>query len=291
MLIDIYEGSIYRPPSEAFSLILQATIGCSWNRCTFCVAFKDKQFRTRTLDEIKLDVEKVFPMYANVQRIFLADGNALCMPVDELENIIKYLYSKFKLLQRVSIYGGPLDLEKINVDELERLKRAGLELVYFGLESGSDRVLGAVKKGATPRNMVEAADKIKKAGLKLSVIFILGLGGKELTEIHAVETARIINAQDPDYAAALTLMVEPTSGIRKDVSSGRLTLLDPDEVLMELYTIVERMNVSHTLFRANHASNYAPIGGTLPGDKEKILAQIQKALRNKRYKPEMFRAL
>ena len=221
MLLDIYEGAVFRPPSEAYSLILQATIGCSWNRCTFCVAFNGKEFRIKSLDEIKKDVEKVLPYYRDIQRIFLADGNALAMPTDELEAVLRYLYSKFHIMERVSIYGGPQDIKKKSVEELKRLKKAGLDLVYFGLESGSDEVLRLVKKGATSEDMIEAAGKVKESGLKLSTIFILGLGGKELTDVHAVETARVISAQDPEYAAGLTLMVEPNSAIRKDVEAGR----------------------------------------------------------------------
>ena len=291
MLLDIYEGAVFRPPSEAFSLILQATIGCSWNRCTFCVAFKDKKFRIKTLEEIKNDVEKVLPYYRNVQRIFLADGNALSMPTDELVSIIQYLYSKFPILERVSIYGGPLDIRKKSVDELKRLKDAGLDLVYFGLESGSDEVLRLVKKGATASDMIETAGKVKESGLKLSTIFILGLGGKERTDVHAIETARVISAQNPDYAAGLTLMVEPGSIIEKDLESGRLTLLEPNEALLELRKIVENLQLTNTVFRTNHASNYITFGGSLPKDRALLLAQIDKGLEDGGYRPEFMRGL
>jgi len=291
MLLDIYEGAVFRPPSEAFSLILQATIGCSWNRCTFCVAFKDKTFRIKTLEEIKSDVEKVFPYYQNVQRIFLADGNALSMPTDELVSIIQYLYSKFPILERVSIYGGPLDIRKKSVDELKRLKDAGLDLVYFGLESGSDEVLRLVKKGATASDMIETAGKMKESGLKLSTIFILGLGGRERTDVHAVETAKVISAQNPEYAAGLTLMVEPDSLIEKDLDSGRLTLLEPNEALLELRKIVENLEVTNTVFRTNHASNYITFGGSLPKDRALLLAQIDKGLKEGGYRPEFLRGL
>lgn len=291
MIADIYEGAVFRPPSEAYSLILQATIGCSWNRCTFCVAFTDKEYRVKSLQEIKSDVDKIYPYYKDVQRIFLADGNALAMPASELASILDFLYSKFHILERVSIYGGPLDIRKKSVDELRILKEKGLDLVYFGLESGSDEVLRKIKKGAKAAVMIETARKVREAGLKLSVIFILGLGGTELSEVHARETARVISAQNPEYAAALTLMVESNSEIIKELRSGNLTLLSPSEVLVELRSIVEGINVTHTVFRANHASNYAPIGGVLPSDKERILAHIDKAMKSGRFKPEFLRAL
>lgn len=291
MLLDIYEGAVFRPPSEAYSLILQAAIGCSWNRCTFCVAFKDKTFRIKTLEEIQSDVEKVLPYYQNVQRIFLADGNALAMPTDELEAILQYLYSKFHILERISIYGGPQDIKKKSVEELKRLKTAGLDLVYFGLESGSDEVLRLVKKGATASDMIETAGKVKESGLKLSTIFILGLGGKERTDVHAIETARVISAQNPDYAAGLTLMVEPGSIIEKDLESGRLTLLEPNEALLELRKIVENLQLTNTVFRTNHASNYITFGGSLPKDRALLLAQIDKGLEDGGYRPEFMRGL
>lgn len=287
----IYEGSIWRPPSEAYSLILQATVGCSWNRCTFCIAYRDKTFRLKSVDEVKADVEKIYPANKHARRIFLADGNALCMPTDDLEAIIGYLYSKFEMLERVSIYGGPLDIREKSEDDLKRLKDAGLGIVYFGLESGSDEVLKKVKKGALAKLMIETGKKVKTSGLALSAIYILGLGGAELTHQHAIETARVLSAMDPDYAAALTLMVVPGSDIAADVESNRMTLLTPDQTLKELRTMVEHIDVTHTVFRANHASNYAPIGGTLPGEKARILARIDEALERGVYKAEGRRGL
>lgn len=291
MLFDIYEGSIFRPPSEAHSLILQATIGCSWNKCTFCTAFQEKEFRIKTLDEIRNDVRGIYQFYRDTTRIFLADGNALCIPTDDLVEIIEYLYSTFSRLERVSIYGGPLDIMKKSEKELERLKDAGLKLVYFGLESGSDEVLKRIRKGVLSDIMIETGRKVKKAGLMLSTIFILGLGGVELSSKHSLETARVVSAQDPDYAAALTLMVRPDSEIIKDVQNGSLTLLDPHQALKELRTMIENIEVTHCVFRSNHASNYAPMRGTLPYDKPEILSQIDEALSIGSYKPEHYRRL
>jgi radical SAM superfamily enzyme YgiQ (UPF0313 family) len=291
MFDGIYEGSIWRPPSEAYSLILQATVGCSWNKCTFCIAYRGKTFRIRTLDDISRDVEKIYPRYKDAKRIFLADGNALCVPTDDLEAILKFLYSKFEKLERISIYGGPLDIKDESVDELKTLKEAGLGIVYFGLESGSDDVLKMVRKGAPSELMIETGKKVKASGLKLSAIYILGLGGIELTDLHAAETARVISAMDPDYVAALTLMVVPGSEIATNVDSGNITLLTPDLTLLELRKMVEQLELTNTIFRANHASNYAPIRGTLPSEKESILAQIDEALKKGVYKLESFRGL
>ncbi|MGA1848423.1 MAG: radical SAM protein [Thermoplasmatota archaeon] len=291
MYMDIYEGNIFRPPSEARSLILQATIGCSWNRCTFCTAFAEKGFRPRTLRDIKNDVDKVYPNYKDIDRVFLADGNALCMDAGELGSIIEYLYSRFHGLKRVNIYGGPIDIMNKSHKDLVRLREAGLEMVYFGLESGSAKVLKRVKKGATPEMMVEAAGKVKKAGIKLSTIFILGLGGQELSGDHAVETASVLSAQDPDYAAALTLLLEPGAPIIEEIEDGRMTLVTPEQSLGELRTIIENMDVTNCVFRSNHPSNYVPIRGTLPGDRKQLIEQIDNALRNSRFRPEGWRAL
>lgn len=291
MFWDIYEGNIFRPPSEARSLILQATIGCSWNRCTFCTAFAGKDFRVKSVDQIKADAEKAYSYYQDTDRIFLADGNALCMETDDLVEIMEFLYGKYENLKRINIYGGPIDIQKKTPEDLVRLREAGLKMVYFGLESGSAEVLKRVKKGATPELMVDAARKVKEAGLKFSTIFILGLGGKELTEQHAVETAKILTGQDPDYAAALTLMLEPGAPIIDEVNSGRMTPLSPEEALVELRTIVEGFEATDCVFRSNHASNYIPIGGSLPGDKHLILDQIDEALKQHKFKPEGWRML
>jgi radical SAM superfamily enzyme YgiQ (UPF0313 family) len=253
--------------------------------------FTEKQFRVRGLEGIKVDVEKVYPHYRDIDRIFLADGNALCIDTSELKAILEHLYSSFEKLERVTIYGGPLDIIRKSVDELRDLKKSGLSMIYLGLESGSQEVLKRIKKGATPEMMVEASRKVKEAGIPLSVIFILGLGGKELSEVHARETGKVLSMMDPEYAAALTLMVDEGAPIENDVRTGKLTLLGPEEVLKELMTIVDGLELTDCLFRANHASNYHPIGGRLPGDRNMVLAQIDRALLASNFKPEYFRRL
>lgn len=291
MFHDIYEGNIFRPPSEARSLILQATIGCSWNRCTFCTAFEGKEFRAKILDDIKRDVERIFPYYEGTSRIFLADANALCVDTNELVSIIEYLYSKFNDLERVTLYGGPIDLHRKSVDELVRLKEAGLKMIYLGLESGSAEVLKRVRKGATREMMIEAGKKVDEAGIDLSVMVILGLGGQELSEDHAMESARILSAMDPEYAAALTLLLEPGAEILDDIEEGKMTLITPEQSLREIRTIIENLDVTNCVFRSNHPSNYVPIRGTLPRDRERMLRDIDDALGSGNFRPEGWRAL
>ncbi len=237
------------------------------------------------------DADEAYSYYKEIDRIFLADGNALCMKTDDLVEILNYLYDKYKRLVKVSIYGGPIDVHEKSLEELIRLKEAGLKMIYFGLESGSAEVLNKVKKGATPRMMIEAARKVKDSGIKFSSIFILGLGGKELSDDHASETAKVLTGQDPDYAAALTLMLEPGAPIIEEVEAGKMTLLSPEEALVELGKIVEGFQATNCVFRSNHASNYVPIGGTLPEDKQLILDQIEQARKQHEFKPEYFRRL
>ncbi len=272
-------------------MILQVTIGCSWNRCTFCTAFDGKEFREKTIDDIKKDVEKVYPYYRDIDRIFLADANALCMGTEELVAIMEYLHSRFHNLHRITLYGGPIDIHKKTVEDLKRLKEAGLHMIYLGLESGSEEVLKRVCKGATPEMMIEGGRKVKEAGIELSVMVILGLGGQEFSREHAEASAKVLSAMDPEYAAALTLLLEPGAEIMKDIEEGRMTLITPEQSLNEIKTIIERMDVTNCVFRSNHPSNYVPIKGTLPEDREKMIQEIDEALKGSRFRPEGWRVL
>jgi coproporphyrinogen III oxidase-like Fe-S oxidoreductase len=233
----------------------------------------------------------VYPYYRNTERIFLADANALCMETDELVGIMEYLYSRFESLKRITLYGGPIDIHKKSVEELKRLREAGLHRIYLGLESGSAEVLRRVCKGATPEMMVEAGRKVKEAGILFSVMVILGLGGEELSEEHARESARVLSSMNPDYAAALTLLLEPGAGILKDIDEGRMKLISPEQSLKEIRTIIENMDVTHCVFRSNHPSNYVPIKGTLPRVRERMMREIDEALKESRFRPEGWRAL
>jgi len=288
----IYEGQIWRPPSEAYSLILQATVGCSWNRCTFCMAYRDKTFRIKSQSEIRRDVETVLPAYRDVERIFLADGNALLIPTDDLVSILELLYSSFPKLKRVTLYGGPQDIRDKTHDELIRLRDAGLGMVYLGLESGSRKVLKKVRKGAGPEMMVRAGQKMKRVGIPLSAIVILGLGGQELSREHAEQTGKVLTRMQPAYIGCLTLMIYKGCEIEKEQNEGRLTLLEPHQVFDELEIMVENLLFSdETVFRANHASNYQPLRATLPAQKDRLLEKIRSLRESGQFKPEFMRAL
>ncbi len=213
------------------------------------------------------------------------------MDTDELVSILEYLYSKFKHLERVTLYGGPIDIHNRSVEELKRLKEAGLHMIYLGLESGSTKVLKKVNKGATPEMMIEAGRKVKEAGINFSVMVILGLGGQELSEEHTLESAKVLSKMDPEFAAALTLLLEPGAEIIDDIEEGRMTLITPEQSLKEIFTIIENLNVTECVFRSNHPSNYIPIKGTLPHDREKMLKDIDEALKESNFRPEGWRAL
>lgn len=292
-MYNIYEGSVFRPPSEAKSQILQATIGCSHNKCTFCITYRDKKFRIKSLKEIKKDIETVLPYYRDTKRIFLADGNALIIPTRDLLKILHLIKQDFPKLERIGIYACPQDILKKSLSELKELKSSGLDIVYLGLESGSDDILKNVRKGVSSKRMIEAANRVKEAGIVLSVIFILGLGGKEKSKEHATETAKILSKMDPDYIGALTLMAIKGTEIYDDVKTGRLELLEPRDVFQELEILIEGLNLSDCVFRANHASNYLPVGGTLPEDKQEMLKKIRRILQMDEvsFKPEWLRAL
>jgi radical SAM superfamily enzyme YgiQ (UPF0313 family) len=293
LINSIYEGSVFRPPSEANSLILQATIGCSHNRCTFCGTFREKEFRVKDFEKLKADVELVYPYYKDIDRIFLADGNALIIPTPELLKILKFLYGKFPKLERVGTYACPSDLLKKSKDELKILYKAGLGIIYLGLESGSDKLLKKVRKGALAKHMIEGVKKVKAAGITISVIMILGLGGKSDSEEHAKESARVLSEMDPDYIGALTLMVQEGTEVYDAVQAGELELLEPRDVFQELKILIENLEVTHCVFRANHASNYIPVGGTFPDDKKTILKKLDRILaaENISFKAEWLRAL
>ncbi len=288
-----YEGTVYRPPSEAGSLIIQLTIGCARNTCTFCNMYKDKKFRVRPLEEVAEDLEMARRYYSHirVRRIFLADGDALIVKTDDLLYILDKCHEYFPEVERISVYGAPKDILMKTPEDLKRLKDAGLDMVYMGLESGSDEVLRDVKKGVTAQEMIEAGIKVRNAGMILSMTVISGLGGKKLWREHALGSAEVISAIKPEYVGFLTLMVEPGTEMYDQLNRGEIELLDPHEVLDETELFIRSVDAEGTMFRSNHASNYIALGGTLNAERDKILAQIEESRKRSRFRPDIFRGI
>lgn len=287
-----YEGDIYRPPSEAYSLIVQATVGCARNICTFCSMYKRKKFRVRDVDEILAELEAVAARSgASVQRVFLADGNALILPTEQLIRLIRGIWRLFPNCERISSYGAPADILEKTPEQLREIREAGLSLVYMGLESGDDEVLRQVKKGATASRIIEAGQKIRAAGAALSLTIISGLGGRPRLREHATLSAQAMNRINPEYASLLTLMVEPDAPLYGQVQRGEFELLTPDEVMEELLLFLSHTDSEGTVFRSNHASNYLALAGTFNADRERLIREVEEARASLRFRPEHFRRL
>ena len=287
-----YKGKVYRPPSEAYSLIVQVTYGCSHNRCAFCDMYDDKHFAMRPMDEIREDFELARRVYGRVERVFLADGDALMRKTDDLVSILGLVYGLFPECERVTCYASPTSLQIKNEDDLRLLRQKGLQMVYMGLESGCDAVLEKMRKGHTAAEIVAAGQKARRCGLALSVTAISGLGSVDKWRQHAVDTAKAVSAIQPDYLGLLTLMVEPGTPLETWVKDGSFTLLTPAEVLKEAELFLQNVDSEGTVFRANHASNYLTLKGTLNRDRDALLGQIAAALEGRRdLKPEFLRAL
>ena len=288
-----YEGNIYRPPSEARSLLVQVTIGCAHNRCTFCSMFKDKKFRVRNMDDVIEDLAEARKRYRTVRRIFLCDGDALCLSMDKLMRILDYIGKNFPECEQINVYGSPQDVLRKTPEELEKLRDAGVRIIYIGAESGSDIVLEAVEKGATAYEMIESVRKIEAAGIASSVTFIIGLGGSPLWEEHSIKTGEMISRMEPSYVGLLTLMLEPGAPLTDDVRKGKFKILSPEEVVAETMLMLKHIDVSkECIFRSNHASNYISLRGTLPGDKDMMMGQLRQAMEhNDMLKDERFRML
>ncbi len=289
-----YQGVIIRPPSEADSYILQVAYGCSHNRCTFCGTYLDQSFRVRPIKEVLEDIALARSQLPDTRRVFLADGNGLVLNMEWLVTILDALASGFPRLRRVGIYASARDILGKTDADLAMLRQRKLEIVYLGLESGSDEVLRRIRKGITAAEMVQAVQQVKRAGMRASVIAILGLGGTELSAEHAEETGRVVRAMDPEYLSMLTLMLVPGSELYRRWQSGAFELPEPAHLLHELRQVVARLDgLSRCIFRSNHASNYLPLAGTLSRDKARLLAEIDAALTRGRsaLRPEMWRAL
>ena len=285
---------VIRPPSEADSYILQVTYGCSHNRCTFCGTYLDKPFQPRPMDEVLEDIALAQERMPDTRRVFLADGNGLVLSAERLVAILDALLSGFPLLRRVGIYASARDILGKSDADLAMFQQRKLEIVYLGLESGSDEVLRRCHKGITAAEMVEAVHKLKRVGMRTSVIAILGLGGTELSAQHAEETGRVVRAMDPEYLSMLTLMLVPGTELQRQWRSGTFDLPEPAGLLLELRQVIAHLDgLSRCIFRTNHASNYLPLAGTLSRDKARLLAAIDEALARGRpaLRPEAWRAL
>jgi radical SAM superfamily enzyme YgiQ (UPF0313 family) len=288
-----YEGIIIRPPSEAESLILQITVGCSHNRCTFCPTYKAKRFRIKTFEEIKEDIDEAAQCGWAIERVFLADGDALIVPQPRLMEIMAYLKEKLPRLRRVGMYANAKGILKKTADELRELKEAGLGIIYLGVESGDQVVLERVKKGTTYEKLLQAGRMVKEAGIKLSVTVLLGIGGRERSREHAVATGRILTEMDPNYVGALSVMIVPGTPLYEEQAQGRFVLPAPFEMIEELRTMLTQTDM-HGLFFSNHASNYLALKVRMPKDKGDALRLIDEVLAKRDpalLRPDYVRAL
>ena len=287
-----YDMPLYRPPSEAYSLIFQVTLGCSHSRCAFCSMYRQKKFRIRPWEELRADILEAVISYRRTPRIFLADGDALVIDTDYMIRILGFLYEQFPSLERVTAYANPSNLLKKSAEDLERIQKAGLQMLYFGIETGDDELLVRIRKGATAHELVTSAKKAIDAGFILSATIILGLAGKKGSERHAIETARVCSAINPQYLSALTLMLEDNNRYFSRCLGKDWEMMNKVEILNELRTMVEHLHLDNCIFRSNHASNYLPIKATLNQDKGKLLQEIDSALKNPaQLRPEAMRAL
>ena len=282
-----YDGLIIRPPSEAESLILQHTIGCSHNTCIFCPAYKQKRFRIRGLEEIREEVEACIPEGADVRRIFLADGDALVVPQADLIALFSFLNARFPSLRRIAQYANAKNILGKTVDELRQLREQGLGILYLGIESGDDELLAWMGKGVTSAQMEEAGKRVKEAGIKLSVTVLLGIGGRKRSAAHARATGRLLSAIEPDYVGALTTMVVPGTPLHDLEQAGQFALPPVFEILSELADMLENTRMNQGLFFANHASNYLPLRLRMPADRDQAIATIRDVV--KREDPSVLR--
>lgn len=280
-----YEGIVYRPPSEARSLIVQVTIGCAHNTCTFCNMYKAKDFRVRSMEEIMEDLREAHNSYgAYVQKVFLADGDALVLQTEKLLEILKAVRELFPNCTRVASYGTAQDILRKSEEELKSLQKAGLGIVYVGAESGDDEILASICKGVTAEELKAAGQKLKRCGIQTSVTLISGLGGRSKVEEHARSCAELISAMNPEYASFLTLRLYEGTPMYDDVVTGRFERITADEIVDEMKIFLEHVDSLGTVFRTNHASNYVVLAGNLNEDIPSMLAQLDEAKKTHHYR-------
>ena len=287
-----YEGMIIRPPSEANSILLQVTLGCSHNKCTFCGTFREKRFNIKKDDIIFKDIEFARQNCRRQNRLFICDGDAMIVPQKRLVPILERIKDRLPWVERVGLYANTKGIGMKTDEQLEELKSLGVDIAYMGLESGDDIVLKDICKGADSEKMIKMGKRVKESGIKLSVTVLVGLGGRERSQIHARETGRVLSAIDPDFVGALSLMLIPGTELNDQYEQGEFVLINPEEMLAELGGMIAATHLTDGLFHANHASNYLPIRARLPQDKEKTLELISQALKgNIKLKHESMRAL
>ena len=287
-----YEGMIIRPPSEANSILLQVTLGCSHNKCTFCGTFRGKRFNIKKDDVIFQDIEFARENCRRQNRLFICDGDALIIPQKRLVPILERIRERLPWVERVGVYANTKSIKMKTDEQLRELRDLGVRIAYMGLETGDDVTLKAICKGATAQKMIDQGRRVKAAGIKLSVTVLLGLGGRERSSVHAMETGRVLSAMDPDFVGALSLMLIPGTELHDAYEAGEFPILGPEEMLAELGQMIAATHLTDGLFHANHASNYLPIRAQMPRDKEKTLELISQALQGKvPLKPEHMRAL
>jgi len=287
-----YEGYCIRPPSEAFSILLQVTLGCSHNKCTFCGSYKDKIFRIKDEEVILSDIKFASKYMKNQNKVFLMDGDALIIPQERLCWILDQINSNIPWTRRVGLYANAKSIRRKSPDELLRLREKKLGIVYLGVETGDDQILKEIRKGTTSKELIELGRRVKEAGIKLSVTVLLGIGGRERSLKHARATGELLSQMDPDYVGALTLMLIPGTPLYDDYRKGIFQMPTQRELLMELREMIAHTHLSRGLFFSNHASNYLPIKARLPEGKEEALRLIDAALAGKvSLRPEWMRAL
>jgi radical SAM superfamily enzyme YgiQ (UPF0313 family) len=271
-----YDFPPWRPPSEAGSLLLRVTRGCTWNRCTFCSLYQQCTFQRRPLEEVRADIAKAASLYsAEVRTVFIGDSNSPSLPVRDFEEILRCLYAAFPHIERVTSYARSKTLQKKHLDELLRLRTAGLTRLHVGLETGNRELLEKIKKGASPEDMIDGCSKAKEAGFELSLYVLLGLGGEELSFVHARDTAGVLNCIDPHFIRVRTLQPQPGSQLYEDMQAGLFIKASPETVLKEQRMLVENLTVS-SQYLSDHITNFVSVEGRLPGDKRAMLDALDR---------------
>lgn len=287
-----YVGNCIRPPSEANSILIQATLGCSHNKCGFCGTYYDKRFNIKSREILEQDIRFAQKHCKRQNRVFIMDGDALIMPMKHWEWLLTEIKEKLPWVERVGSYANSKSIALKSDEDLRKLADMGLKIIYYGVESGHRDVLKDINKGATPEKLILQGQRAKAAGMKVSVTVLLGVGGAERSFEHATETGKVLTAMDPDYVGALTLMLYPGTPMGDAYERGEFKLPDAMGMLGELRVMLANTDLTNGLFFANHASNYLPIRAYLPQDKEKTLELIDKALKGAvGLKPEWMRAL